>query len=33
MCLEGIISKRMDTPYQSGPFLGWRKITRPGVGP
>jgi ATP-dependent DNA ligase len=26
MGLEGIVSKRIDTPYRSGPFLGWRKI-------
>jgi bifunctional non-homologous end joining protein LigD len=24
MGLEGIVSKRIDTPYRSGPFLGWR---------
>jgi len=28
--LEGILSKRIDTPYRSGPFLGWRKIKCPG---
>ena len=28
--LEGIVSKRIDTPYRSGPFLGWRKIKGPG---
>jgi bifunctional non-homologous end joining protein LigD len=28
--LEGIVSKRIDTPYRSGPFLGWRKIKCPG---
>jgi len=26
MKLEGIVSKRIDTTYRSGPFLGWRKI-------
>jgi ATP-dependent DNA ligase len=26
MNLEGIISKRIDTPYRSGLFSGWRKI-------
>jgi ATP-dependent DNA ligase len=26
MGLEGIVSKRIDTAYRSGPFLGWRKI-------
>ena len=30
MGLEGIVSKRIDTPYRSGPFLGWRKIKCPG---
>jgi hypothetical protein len=24
--LEGIVSKRIDMPYRSGPFRGWRKI-------
>jgi bifunctional non-homologous end joining protein LigD len=28
--LEGIVSKRIDTSYRSGPFLGWRKIKFPG---
>ena len=28
--LEGIVSKRIDTPYRSGPFLVWRKIKCPG---
>ena len=28
--LEGIISKRTDTSYRSGPFIGWRKIKNPG---
>jgi ATP-dependent DNA ligase len=26
MNLEGIVSKRLDAPYRSGPFRGWRKI-------
>ncbi len=30
MGLEGIVSKRVDTPYRSGPFPGWRKIKCPG---
>jgi bifunctional non-homologous end joining protein LigD len=30
MGLEGIVSKRVNTPYRSGPFLGWRKIKCPG---
>jgi hypothetical protein len=30
MGLEGIVSKRIDVPYRSGPFLGWRKIKCPG---
>ena len=30
MGLEGIVSKRIDAPYRSGPFLGWRKIKCPG---
>jgi bifunctional non-homologous end joining protein LigD len=30
MGLEGIVSKRVTTPYRSGPFLGWRKIKCPG---
>jgi hypothetical protein len=30
MGLEGIVSKRIDTPYRSGPFLGWRKIISQG---
>ncbi len=30
MGLEGIVSKRIDAHYQSGPFLGWRKIKCPG---
>ena len=30
MGLEGIVSKRIDMPYRSGPFLGWRKIKCPG---
>ena len=29
MGLEGIVSNRIDTPYLSGPFLGWRKIKCP----
>jgi hypothetical protein len=29
MKLEGIVSKRIDTPYKSGPFSGWRKILCP----
>ncbi len=29
MNLEGIVSKRIDTPYRSGPFLAWRKIKFP----
>jgi hypothetical protein len=28
--LEGIVSKRIDTRYRSGPFPGWRKIKCPG---
>lgn len=28
--LEGIVSKRRDTPYRSGRFDGWRKIKCPG---
>jgi bifunctional non-homologous end joining protein LigD len=28
--LEGIVSKRIDMPYKSGPFRGWRKIKFPG---
>jgi hypothetical protein len=24
MRLVGIVSKRTDAPYRSGPFLGWR---------
>jgi len=30
MGLEGIVSKRIDTPYRSGPFFGWRKVKCPG---
>ena len=30
MGLEGIVSKRVNTAYRSGPFLGWRKIKCPG---
>jgi len=30
MSLEGIVSKRTDTPYRSGSFSGWRKIKCPG---
>jgi hypothetical protein len=30
MTLEVTLSKRTDTPYRSGPFLGWRKIKCPG---
>jgi hypothetical protein len=30
MGLEGIVSKRIDSAYRSGPFLGWRKIKCPG---
>ena len=30
MGLEGIVSKRIDAPYPSGQFLGWRKIKCPG---
>jgi ATP-dependent DNA ligase len=30
MGLKGIASKRIDTPYRSGPFLSWRKIKCPG---
>jgi bifunctional non-homologous end joining protein LigD len=30
MGLEGIVSKRINAPYRSGPFLGWRKIKCPG---
>jgi len=30
MGLEGIVSKRIDTAYRSGPFSGWRKIKCPG---
>ena len=26
MNLEGIVSKRVDTPYRSGPCIAWRKI-------
>ena len=26
----GIVSKRIDLPYRSGPFSGWRKIKGPG---
>jgi ATP-dependent DNA ligase len=29
MNLEGIVSKRIDTTYRSGPFLGWQKIKFP----
>jgi ATP-dependent DNA ligase len=28
--LEGIVSKRIDTPYRPEPFLVWRKIKCPG---
>ena len=28
--LEGIVSKRIDTRYRSGPFPGWRMIKGPG---
>ena len=27
--LEGIVSKRIDTPYRSGPFTSWHKIKCP----
>jgi hypothetical protein len=27
---DRIVSKRIDTTYRSGPFLGWRKIKCPG---
>ena len=30
MGLEGIVSKRIDSLYRSGPFSGWRKIKCPG---
>jgi bifunctional non-homologous end joining protein LigD len=30
MGLEGIVSKRIDAHYRSGPFLGWSKIKCPG---
>jgi hypothetical protein len=30
MNLEGIVSKRIDTIYRSGPFHGWKKIKNPG---
>ncbi len=30
MNLEGIVSKRIDTPYRSGSFPGWRKFKCPG---
>ena len=29
MGLEGIVSKRINAPYRSGPFIGWRKIKCP----
>jgi len=29
MGLEGIVSKRIDMPYRSGSFTGWRKIKCP----
>ena len=29
MGLEGIVSKRIDSSYRSGPFAGWRKIKNP----
>jgi bifunctional non-homologous end joining protein LigD len=29
MNLEGIVSKRIDTPYRSGPLTNWRKIKSP----
>ncbi len=29
MNLEGIVSKRIDTAYRSGPFASWRKIKNP----
>jgi bifunctional non-homologous end joining protein LigD len=29
MNLEGIVSKRIDTTYRSGPFHGWEKIKNP----
>jgi bifunctional non-homologous end joining protein LigD len=28
--LEGIVSKRKDAPYKSGPSSSWRKIKCPG---
>jgi ATP-dependent DNA ligase len=31
MNLEGIVSKRIDTPYRSGPFTGWRKDQMSGL--
>ncbi len=30
MGLEGIVSKRIDAPYRSGPYPAWRKIKCPG---
>jgi len=30
MGLKGIVSKRIDAFYHSGPFLGWRKVKCPG---
>jgi len=30
MGLKGIVSKRIDSLYRSGPFSGWRKIMCPG---
>jgi bifunctional non-homologous end joining protein LigD len=29
MGFKGIVSKRIDTPYRSGQFSGWRKIKYP----
>jgi bifunctional non-homologous end joining protein LigD len=29
MRLEGIVSKRIGSPYRSGPFPAWRKIKCP----
>ena len=30
MNLEGIVSKRIESPYRSGPYPVWRKIKCPG---
>jgi ATP-dependent DNA ligase len=31
LCLEGIVSKKLDAPYKSGPSKTWLKIKNPNA--